>query len=98
VQARDDFIAGAGISVEGPARIFGRFEQAAGHRQHGGFGVGQWLVKRLVGAPAGEITVESEPEAGYRKAGRAGPTTEQILDDVADQLIAAVRRRKVGRK
>lgn len=55
---------GGGISTEDQARIFGRFEQAVGHRQHGGFGIGLWLVHRLVSAMGGEITVESEPGRG----------------------------------
>ncbi|HLJ05101.1 MAG TPA: HAMP domain-containing sensor histidine kinase [Acetobacteraceae bacterium] len=55
---------GAGISAEDQARIFGRFEQALGQRQHGGFGIGLWLVHRLVSAMGGGITVESEPGRG----------------------------------
>ncbi len=55
---------GAGISEQDQARIFGRFEQAVGQRQHGGFGVGLWLVRSLVGAMGGSITVESAPGQG----------------------------------
>lgn len=55
---------GPGISAEDQARIFGRFEQAVGHRQHGGFGIGLWLVQRLVSAMGGQITVESQPGNG----------------------------------
>ena len=51
---------GPGISPADRARIFGRFEQVIGHRQHGGFGIGLWLVHRLVSAMGGEIAVESQ--------------------------------------
>ena len=55
---------GPGISIADRARIFGRFEQVIGQRQHGGFGIGLWLVRRLVDAMGGEITVASEAGHG----------------------------------
>lgn len=55
---------GIGISAEDRARIFGRFEQAVGQRRHGGFGIGLWLVARLVEAMGGCIAIDSRPGEG----------------------------------
>jgi two-component system, OmpR family, sensor kinase len=55
---------GIGISAEDQARIFGRFERAVTRSQHGGFGVGLWIVGRLVAAMDGTITVTSRPGQG----------------------------------
>ncbi|MFC3124185.1 sensor histidine kinase [Pseudoroseomonas globiformis] len=55
---------GIGLSDADRARIFGRFEQAVGRREHGGFGVGLWLTQRLVTAMNGAIMVESAPGKG----------------------------------
>jgi signal transduction histidine kinase len=55
---------GAGIPEADLARVFGRFEQAVGQRRHGGFGIGLWLVHRLVGAMGGTIAVESRAGEG----------------------------------
>ena len=55
---------GAGISEADRARVFGRFEQAVGQRRHGGFGIGLWLVRRLVDAMGGSVSVESRPGQG----------------------------------
>jgi signal transduction histidine kinase len=55
---------GAGLSEADRARIFGRFEQAVGQRRHGGFGIGLWLVYRLVSAMGGDVAVESRPGEG----------------------------------
>lgn len=55
---------GNGISEEDQGRIFQRFERAVTKREHGGFGIGLWLVRQLVLAMGGAIAVESEPGAG----------------------------------
>jgi signal transduction histidine kinase len=55
---------GIGISEKDRARIFGRFEQAVGQREHGGFGVGLWLVSQLIAAMGGGIAIESMPGEG----------------------------------
>ena len=55
---------GAGLSEADRARVFGRFEQAVGQRRHGGFGIGLWLVQRLVDAMGGGVSVESRPGQG----------------------------------
>lgn len=54
---------GIGIPPDAQARIFERFGQAGG-RANGGFGVGLWLVRRLVEAQGGCIEVESRPAQG----------------------------------
>jgi signal transduction histidine kinase len=52
---------GIGISPVDQARIFDRFERAAAE---GGFGVGLWLVRRIVEAHGGTIEVTSESGQG----------------------------------
>lgn len=51
---------GIGISPEGQARLFQRFERLASERHYGGFGLGLWIVKQIVEALGGTIHVESE--------------------------------------
>jgi two-component system OmpR family sensor kinase len=55
---------GIGISEEDQARIFGAFERAVTRREHGGFGIGLWVVRQLVDAMHGEIHVTSRPADG----------------------------------
>ena len=56
---------GPGISAESQARIFERFERAVPPADHsGGFGVGLWIVKQLVEAMKGTITVTCLPGEG----------------------------------
>jgi two-component system OmpR family sensor kinase len=56
---------GPGISAENQARIFERFERAVPAADHtGGFGVGLWIVKQLIEAMQGTITVTSKPGVG----------------------------------
>jgi signal transduction histidine kinase len=55
---------GIGISEEDRSRIFQRFERAVARREHGGFGVGLWLVNQLVMAMGGSISIESAPGEG----------------------------------
>ena len=55
---------GIGISEEDQTRIFGAFERAVTRREHGGFGVGLWVVRQLVDAMRGEVHVTSHPAQG----------------------------------
>ena len=55
---------GIGIGPEDQARIFERFERAVPSRHYGGFGLGLWIVRQLVGALGGTVSVESEVGAG----------------------------------
>ncbi|MBL8953461.1 MAG: PAS domain S-box protein [Myxococcaceae bacterium] len=57
---------GIGIALADQARIFERFERAVSERHYGGFGLGLWIVKRIVGAMGGTIKVESTPGDGSR--------------------------------
>ena len=50
---------GIGIAPEDRARIFGRFERAVPVENYGGFGVGLWVVQRVIEAHEGSITVDS---------------------------------------
>lgn len=55
---------GIGIDPESQARIFARFERAVARSEHAGFGVGLWMVARLVDAMGGTISVNSRPGEG----------------------------------
>jgi two-component system, OmpR family, sensor kinase len=55
---------GIGISEADQARIFDAFERAVTRREHGGFGIGLWVVRQLVDTMQGEIHVTSRPAKG----------------------------------
>lgn len=55
---------GIGISDADQKRIFERFERAVSDRNYGGFGLGLWIVRRIVEAMGGTIHVESAPGEG----------------------------------
>ena len=55
---------GIGISETDQARIFEVFERAVTRREHGGFGIGLWIVRQLVDAMHGELHVISRPAQG----------------------------------
>jgi signal transduction histidine kinase/PAS domain-containing protein len=61
LQVRD---AGIGIAPEDQARIFQRFGRAVPTHHFGGFGLGLWMVRQIVEALRGTISVESEPGRG----------------------------------
>jgi signal transduction histidine kinase len=55
---------GPGISEKDHERIFERFAQAGSEQFAGGFGLGLWIVKQVVEAHAGSVTLASRPGAG----------------------------------
>jgi PAS domain S-box-containing protein len=55
---------GLGIAPTDHERIFGRFERAASTRHYGGIGLGLWIVKQIIDALGGTVTVESTPGTG----------------------------------
>jgi len=55
---------GLGIQPEDQARIFQKFERAASSASYRGFGLGLWIVSRMVEAHGGTIRVDSRPGAG----------------------------------
>ncbi len=55
---------GIGIAAQDQARIFERFERAARTREIKGMGLGLWIVREIVAAHQGSISVRSEPGAG----------------------------------
>ena len=55
---------GIGIPPEHQARIFDRFERAVSDRHYGGLGLGLWIVRQIVDALGGSISVESESGKG----------------------------------
>jgi PAS domain S-box-containing protein len=55
---------GVGIPVEDQERIFERFERVAPLRHYSGFGLGLWIVRRIVDAHEGLVDVTSRPGEG----------------------------------
>jgi signal transduction histidine kinase len=55
---------GIGIAAEDQARIFERFERAVSERNFGGFGLGLWIVARIVKQLGGTVSVQSALGAG----------------------------------
>jgi signal transduction histidine kinase len=55
---------GIGIAMEDQARIFERFARSADSREFAGLGLGLWIVREIVAAHRGTITVTSQPGAG----------------------------------
>ena len=55
---------GIGISAADQARIFSRFERAVSRQQKPGFGLGLWVVGRLVAAMGGTVQVSSGLDQG----------------------------------
>jgi PAS domain S-box-containing protein len=54
---------GPGIPADAHERIFNQYERAAAH-EFGGMGLGLWLVRRIVTAHGGTVTVDSVPGRG----------------------------------
>jgi signal transduction histidine kinase len=55
---------GIGIAQDDQARIFERFERLLSVRHYGGFGLGLWIVRKIVEAHRGTIQVTSRPGEG----------------------------------
>ncbi|MDB4970072.1 MAG: hypothetical protein JWN44_5761 [Myxococcales bacterium] len=55
---------GIGIAPAERERIFERFERAVSAKHYGGLGLGLYIVRRIVDAHGGRITVDSSPGTG----------------------------------
>jgi signal transduction histidine kinase len=55
---------GIGIAAEERSRIFERFERAVSSKHYGGLGLGLYIVRRIVDAHDGDISVDSAPGGG----------------------------------
>ncbi|WP_437281418.1 ATP-binding protein [Sorangium sp. So ce375] len=55
---------GIGIAPHQQAIIFNQFERAVSERHYGGLGLGLWIVRQVVGAMGGTVSVASEPDVG----------------------------------
>jgi PAS domain S-box-containing protein len=72
---------GIGIAEQDLDRIFERFERAASVRHYGGFGVGLYLVRRIVEAHGGTVSASSAPDQGATFVVEL-PTGEIPTDDM----------------
>ena len=57
---------GIGVALGEQERIFERFERAVPARNYAGLGLGLWIVKQVVGASGGTVSVESAKGEGAR--------------------------------
>jgi signal transduction histidine kinase len=55
---------GIGIPPEDRARIFERFERAVPISHYGGFGLGLWIVRKIVDAFGGGVVANNAPDGG----------------------------------
>jgi PAS domain S-box-containing protein len=55
---------GIGIAPEDQKRIFERFERASSVRHYGGFGLGLFILREIVEAHGGRVSVQSQPGTG----------------------------------
>lgn len=55
---------GIGIAEQDRIRIFERFERTLEAQNYGGIGIGLWIVREIVEALDGEVTVQSAPGEG----------------------------------
>ena len=55
---------GIGVAAEDREKIFDRFVRVAPIQNYGGLGLGLYIVKQIVNAHHGRISVESGPGAG----------------------------------
>jgi PAS domain S-box-containing protein len=85
---------GVGIPAEVLPRIFDRFTQAdmSTTRSYSGFGMGLFIVRQIVEAHGGEVTVESEPGKGSTFTIRipiAGPAGPPAGDQVGSRTASS---------
>lgn len=86
---------GRGISAEEIAEVFEPFRQVGGHVRHAGVGLGLSIVKQLVEALGGDVSVSSVLGSGSRfrvEVPRALPGGESADDSSAARAAVASRR------
>jgi signal transduction histidine kinase len=70
---------GIGIDKVNQARIFERFERAVSSKHYGGFGLGLWIVRQIIQAHGGDISIQSRIGEGstfIAELPLSGPPTE----------------------
>ncbi|MFL5354177.1 sensor histidine kinase [Archangium sp.] len=55
---------GIGMSAGEAAHVFDRFSRGVSEQHYGGLGIGLYLVKQVVDAHGGTLSVESQPGEG----------------------------------
>lgn len=81
---------GIGIAEHDRIRIFERFERTREAQNYGGIGIGLWIVREIVEALGGEVTVESAPRQGSTFTVRL-PLEADAPDAVARETEGALR-------
>jgi PAS domain S-box-containing protein len=75
---------GIGIPQAELKRVFERFERAAPPEHYGGLGLGLWIVREIIEAMGGTITVESRVDVGSTFTARLPRYPEQFGVDGLD--------------
>jgi signal transduction histidine kinase len=90
LQVRDR---GIGISAEDQARLFKQFERAAPARSYGGVGLGLWIVRQIVAALDGQVSVTSElGDASDQSGGERGAGGQLPIVSGGSGMVTGVRR------
>ncbi len=79
---------GIGIKPEDQDRVFQRFERAVSKRHFGGLGLGLWIVRQIVEALGGSITLTSSAGHGCQFTVRLPLMTAQATATEPDKLPA----------
>ena len=79
---------GIGIDSEQQARIFDRFARAVSDREFGGLGLGLWIVRRIVEASGGRVTVQSAAGRGATFTVRLPITSASSIRVTSDRNAA----------